>query len=299
MATEKKNNAGGGHGGHGGLTFGERLIAGGTAGIIECLIMYPLDVVKTLQQIKVGQGQGTFTLLRDLLKGEGFGIYRGIAAPLLMETPKRAIKFTANETFQPYLANSQGKLSQNGAIVAGIGAGVTEAFVIVPFELVKIRMQARDNVGKYLNTADAVLKIARTEGPMTFYKGLESTLWRNGVWNGSYFGIIHWLKHTFPVQDERSGSAALRNFMAGVLGGAIATTFNTPFDVVKSRIQNQANSAAAWSLPELVRVGSTEGVTALYKGYLPKLLRLGPGGGVLYVVFEYMSNWLKSRRQNH
>jgi solute carrier family 25 2-oxodicarboxylate transporter 21 len=291
-STEKKPAAAG----HGGLTFGERLIAGGTAGMIECLVMYPLDVVKTLQQLKVGKGQATFSLLGDLLRKEKFGVYRGIAAPLLMETPKRAIKFTANETLQPYLLNADGKLDQNGAIMAGIGAGVTEAFVVVPFELVKIRMQARDNVGKYLNTADAVLKIARNEGPLTFYKGLESTLWRNGVWNGTYFGVIHWLKHTFPVQDERSGSAALRNFMAGVLGGTIATTFNTPFDVVKSRIQNSANSAA-WTLPELVRVGSSEGMTALYKGYLPKILRLGPGGGILYVVFEYVSHWLKARKQ--
>jgi len=84
---------------HGNLTFGERLIAGGVAGVVECIIMYPLDVVKTLQQIHVGKGQNTFTLLAQLIRKERFGVYRGIIAPLLMETPKRAIKFTANETF--------------------------------------------------------------------------------------------------------------------------------------------------------------------------------------------------------
>lgn len=57
--------------------------------------MYPLDVVKTVQQLKVGQGEGTFKIMLDIFRREKFGIYRGIGAPLLMETPKRAIKFTA------------------------------------------------------------------------------------------------------------------------------------------------------------------------------------------------------------
>jgi len=77
MSGEKKQQSHGGHGAHGGLTFGERLIAGGVAGVVECLIMYPLDVVKTLQQIHVGKGQGTLPLLKDLISKEGFGIYRG------------------------------------------------------------------------------------------------------------------------------------------------------------------------------------------------------------------------------
>lgn len=83
------------HGAHAGLTISERLFAGAVAGVVECLIMYPLDVVKTLQQLKVGKGAGTFTILFDLVKREKFGIYRGIIAPLLMEAPKRAIKFAA------------------------------------------------------------------------------------------------------------------------------------------------------------------------------------------------------------
>lgn len=68
---------------------------------VECLIMYPLDVVKTVQQLKVGQGEGTFKILMDIFRREKLGIYRGIGAPLLMETPKRAIKFTAVRTFSP------------------------------------------------------------------------------------------------------------------------------------------------------------------------------------------------------
>lgn len=32
-------------------------------------------------------------------------------------------------------------------------------------------------------------------------------------------------------------------------------------------------------------VAKEEGFAALYKGFLPKVLRLGPGGGILLVVY--------------
>lgn len=118
-----------------------------------------------------------------------------------------------------------------------MGAGITEAFVVVPFELVKIRMQARENVGRYANSMDAVVKIAKQEGVMTFYKGLESTLWRNGVWNAAYFGTIHRLKEAIPVASDKPGLTSARDFGAGVVAGTLATSLNTPFDVAKSTVK--------------------------------------------------------------
>lgn len=34
-------------------------------------------------------------------------------------------------------------------------------------------------------------------------------------------------------------------------------------------------------------------IGALYKGFVPKVLRLGPGGGILLVVFEAVSNAMR------
>ena len=36
-----------------------------------------------------------------------------------------------------------------------------------------------------------------------------------------------------------------------------------------------------------------EGAAALYKGFLPKVLRLGPGGGVLLVVYTNVIEWFR------
>jgi hypothetical protein len=94
-------------------------------------------------------------------------MYRGIVPPILVEAPKRAVKFAANSAYQPLFApKNGGPLTRSGAVAAGVCAGCTEAFLVVPFELVKIRLQARENAGKYKNTLDCVVKILRAEGPV-------------------------------------------------------------------------------------------------------------------------------------
>jgi solute carrier family 25 2-oxodicarboxylate transporter 21 len=62
--------------------------------------------------------------------------------------------------------------------------------------------------------------------------------------------------------------------------------------VVKSRIQRAERIPGVkpkynWTYPALVTVAREEGLAALYKGFIPKVLRLAPGGGVLLLVVEF------------
>jgi Mitochondrial carrier protein len=57
--------------------------------------------------------------------------------------------------------------------VAGASAGVTEALINCPFELVKVRMQALENQKLYRGTAHAVTTILRSEGVAVLYRGVE------------------------------------------------------------------------------------------------------------------------------
>ncbi|KAG0653266.1 hypothetical protein C6P46_003156, partial [Rhodotorula mucilaginosa] len=90
-----------------------------------------------------------------------------------------------------------------------------------------------------------------------------------------------------------SKTAQLRNdFISGAIGGFVGTALNTPFDVVKSRVQNSIKVAGQtpkynWTFPSLALIAREEGLGALYSGFLPKVLRLAPGGGVLLLVVEF------------
>jgi hypothetical protein len=52
-----------------------------------------------------------------------------------------------------------------------------------------------------------------------------------------------------------------------------------------------------WTLPGVAKIYREEGFGALYKGYVPKVLRLGPGGGILLVVFDYGEQKKKKKRR--
>ncbi|CAG8534213.1 14059_t:CDS:1 [Acaulospora colombiana] len=285
------------------LPFLYHFAAGGIAGVSEILVMYPLDVVKTrfqLQDNTTVSGErytSVMDCLRKIIKNEGFGrLYRGILPPILVEAPKRAIKFSANEKYSNLLKKYYGvdKLTQSISIQSGIGAGITEAIIIVPFELVKIRLQNKENTGKYTGTLDALAKIVKKEGIRALFNGLEATIWRHGAWNGGYFGVIFGVRSSLPKATNKQQQLR-NNFIAGTIGGTVGTMLNTPFDVVKTRIQNDSGPVRKynWTLPAVGIVAKEEGVRALYKGFIPKLLRLGPGGGILLVVFDQVTTMMK------
>jgi len=176
-------------------------------------------------------------------------------------------------------------------MLTGCSAGATESFVVVPFELVKIKLQ--DKTSTFKGPMDVVRQIVRKDGMLGLYAGMESTFWRHVWWNGGFFASIFQVRAMLP-KAETQQSQLLNNFISGSVGGCVGTMVNTPFDVVKSRIQGATRVPGVvpkynWTYPALVTIAREEGVRALWKGFVPKVLRLAPGGGVLLLVVEVVS----------
>jgi solute carrier family 25 2-oxodicarboxylate transporter 21 len=218
----------------------------------------------------------------------------------------RAIKFSANDSFAPFYQRifSAPTLTQPLAILTGASAGATESLVVVPFELLKIRLQDKTSASRYTGLLDCLVKVVRHEGLLALYNGFEATLWRHIVWNAGYFGCIFQVRAQLPSPTTSPNPVrqkTMNDLAAGFVGGVVGTTFNTPLDVVKSRIQSVAKVAGvkqkyAWAWPSLLVVAREEGFQALYKGYVAKILRFGPGGGVLLVVYSAVLDLLTSRQ---
>lgn len=273
------------------LPFQYQFIAGAIAGVSEILTFYPLDVVKTRMQLERGVSPSLVKSFQNIIAQEGVGrLYKGLVPPLLLEAPKRAVKFAANDfwgkTYKGYTGQTQ--MTQSLSILTGCSAGATESFVVVPFELVKIRLQ--DKATTFKGPIEVVKHIIKHEGVLGMYNGMESTFWRHLWWNGGFFGSIFQVRQMLPKADTYAGGL-LNNFISGSIGGFVGTALNTPFDVVKSRIQGTSKVPGVvpkynWTYPSLALIAREEGVRALYKGFVPKVLRLAPGGGVLLLVVE-------------
>jgi hypothetical protein len=187
--------------------------------------------------------------------GPGMGIdgrfsrlYRGIVPPILMEAPKRATKFAANDSWGTFYKNAFGMptMTQNLSILTGATAGATEAFVVVPFELVKIRLQDRAQAGRYNGSADAVVKIIREEGPLALYNGLEATLWRY---------LCQAIKIEADSVDTFGG-------MRGILGAFILFVHDC-----RKQLQSKENSATTSSPVLSAALSAHSSILLLYAPY--------------------------------
>ncbi|XP_061651367.1 mitochondrial 2-oxodicarboxylate carrier isoform X2 [Phyllopteryx taeniolatus] len=169
--------------------------------------MHPLDVVKTRFQIQRGTSdpnsyKSLGDCFRTIFRNEGiFGFYKGILPPILAETPKRAVKFFTFEQYKKLLNLTP--LSPGLALsAAGLGAGLTEAVVVNPFEVVKVSLQAnRDSFKQQPSSFAQARRIIGTDGfgLKGLNKGLTSTLGRHGVFNMIYFGFYFNVKDAIPA----------------------------------------------------------------------------------------------------
>jgi len=100
-----------------------------------------------------------------------------------------------------------------------------------------------------------------------------------------YLGCNWWFHRYCPQHTFRREPLCPRLFSQ--------LTVNQPhLQVVKSRIQGATKVPGVvpkynWTYPALLTIMREEGAAALYKGFVPKVLRLAPGGGVLLLVVEF------------
>ncbi|XP_059045275.1 mitochondrial 2-oxodicarboxylate carrier [Achroia grisella] len=286
--------------------------AGGSAGFVEVCIMHPLDLVKTRLQIQVNKPassdrhyySGIVDCMKKMYKYEGLtSFWKGILPPILAETPKRAVKFVTFEQYKRFFMFGSSTPTPLTFSLAGLGAGITEAILVNPFEVVKVTLQSNTSLAAQVpSTWSVTRQIVREHGVGSrgLNKGLTATIARNGVFNMVYFGFYHSVKGLIPEYHDplkEFGRKVAIGFTAGVLGSCV----NIPFDVAKSRIQGPQ------PIPGIVKYKSTtgaivlvykeEGFRALYKGLLPKVLRLGPGGAIMLVVYDYVYHFLENKFQ--
>lgn len=114
-----------------------------------------------------------------------------------------------------------------------------EAFLINPFEVVKVTLQTnKTKTSQAPGTWQVTREIIAKDGfgLRGINKGLGATVGRHNVWNMIYFGFYHSVKDLLPQYQDPT-KEFLRKFAIGFLSGSIASVVNIPFDVAKSRIQ--------------------------------------------------------------
>lgn len=273
---------------------------------MEACCLQPIDVIKTrLQLDTVGKYHGIVDCGRTVVREEGVrALWKGLTPFATHLTLKYALRMGSNSVYAGLLRDANGQLSDLRRAAAGLMAGVTEALVIVtPFEVVKIRLQQQKGCAKtglkYKNPINCAATIVREEGILGLWSGATPTMVRNGTnqlclfWAKNRMDRLLWDKHEgdgrmlTPVQSMVSG------FSAACLG-PVATG---PFDVVKTRLMAQGKAGGrpkyAGLLDALATIPREEGVRALYKGLLPRLMRIPPGQAIVWAVSDQITGYVE------
>ena len=206
--------------------------------------------------------------------------------------------------------------------VAGAVARIFATVATSPFELIRTRQAGNIEAGSMTSEFRSIIRASRTN-PTTIvaslYKGLLPTLWRDVPFSCIYWLGVENFKDVFFQRGQglpsSSSTTVYQSFVSGALSGVVAVACTTPFDVVKTRSQvtlvtpsldsvkkvsyqlqnfQGSHQTRESSYPgernlffQMRHIAETEGIAALWRGNIPRTLKVAPACAIMLSSYEY------------
>ncbi|KAG2129870.1 mitochondrial carrier [Suillus bovinus] len=273
------------------------LVAGSVGGAAQVLVGQPLDTVKTRAQIAPkGMFKGPMDVLAQTVRKEGFfALYKGMASPLLGIAGVNSLLF-ASYVYSKRIVSPFPQLSLKEIAMAGAMAGAANAILASPVEMFKVRMQGQYGAATDKKLRDVAKEMWRDWG---FRKGVMRGYWvtvaREIPAYAGFYTAFEFSKRQFQRQygDKVPVWALLAS---GSTGGLAYWLSCYPLDVIKSRIQLRQTppTGKPWKYMtnEIRMVIAESGITGLFRGLSPSLLRTIPAGASTFAAFELTREFL-------
>ena len=262
--------------------------AGLIAGTAEVIITYPLDTIKTHMQIN--SNTNLFNTTRNIVNKSGLsGLYYGVIPSITQVACKASIRFTLYEQIRNRLKNGNGGITNSKNLISGLISGAIEAIIWTsPTERIKILQQ---NSTEYIPTSNIIRNIIKNDGIIGLYKGTIPTIYKQSLSVGSRFWLYNLIKDYFENDGKKINS--YQTLFIGFIAGGLSTTFNHPFDVVKSRIQSNKNQGGTFSI--INDIYQKNGIKGLFSGLTPRFYRVGLAQGITFLIYESIVSFYKTR----
>jgi len=282
--------------------FGKFLF-GGTAGCVATCFVQPIDLIKTRMQLS-GEG-GTskahptaFHAAISIAKSEGLnGMYRGLTAGLLRQATYTTTRLGVYQNMEEWYTKKGKKPLFLAKLVMGMIAGGIGAVVGTPAEVALVRMtgDGRLPVAErrgYKNAIDALVRISKEEGVITMWRGVQPTVIRAMILNMAQLGGYSQSKQLLLGSGFFIDNMTT-HFVASLIAGFLSTAVSIPVDITKTRLQTMkmvdGNYPYKGTIDCGLKVIKKEGVLALWKGFTPYFLRLGPHTILTFIILEQLN----------
>ncbi|CAL8107520.1 unnamed protein product [Calicophoron daubneyi] len=288
-------------------------VYGGTAAIFAEACTFPIDTSKTRLQLQGemvtgaarkfvgGTYRGMLHCMYSVAKNEGLrSLYQGLSAAILRQTVYGTIKFGIyNHMKRKIYPNPMDETLIVNATLAAFSGAFSNA-IANPADMMKIRLQAFTAGPSGRPTLRAlVLKAIREEGSLSLYKGVGPTALRAAVVNGAELSTYD-ISKKWILRSGVMGDTKTCHFSASFCAGLCGALASNPVDVIRTRMLHQRRARTAQTSPTesakiyknafdcFFRTVKNEGVFALYKGFIPNWIRLGPWNIVFFMTFEQL-----------
>jgi len=294
MTISSQENSGASH-----LKDGIIDLAAGTAGgIANVYAGQPLDTVKVKMQTFPHLYKNWVKCFTETFKADGIrGLYAGTVPALAANIAENAVLFTAYGYCQKLVAfvtkqEDPDKMTPIFNAFSGSLAAVFAAMVLCPTELVKCRLQAQHELHPDVKSTPMSIcrEMYRTKGIRSFFIGMTPTLAREVPGYFVFFGAYELSRYLLTPEGKTKDEIGLaRTAISGGIGGTALWTLIFPADVVKSRMQVSGTGTMSSVFMSTLK---NEGVSALYKGLTPTVIRTCFASGCLFVAYENTKRFL-------
>jgi hypothetical protein len=224
--------------------------------------------------------------------------------PDLNATYKKDVPHKYPESFTPEETPALHKF------ISGATAGTAACLACYPLDLVRTRLTTElEGFEHYRGISDCFVKIFRTEGIRGFYAGICPTLLVAIPNFGISYTVYGTLKehllddelfYNLRKIDADSGENKLGMVLTlacGASSGILATLVTFPMDTIRRRMQVQNlhvpdPTKRLTSRQQFSKLVYDEGLTSLYRGLTPELLKVVPMVGTMFVVYEWAKGML-------
>lgn len=176
-------------------------------------------------------------------------------------------------------------------VFAGTCGGIAQVLSGQPFDTTKVRLQSAPE-GTYTGTLDVVRKLLKNEGFAGFYKGTLTPLIGVGACVSIQFGVNEYMKRLFTKVNADRGMADTRlttsQFYASGAAAGVANSFlGCPIEHIRIRLQTQTSNLYSGPMDCIRKIVSySNGVSGLFRGIAPTIIREGHGMGMYFLTFE-------------
>mmetsp|Transcript_20866 Transcript_20866/g.38067 ORF Transcript_20866/g.38067 Transcript_20866/m.38067 type:complete len:294 (-) Transcript_20866:146-1027(-) len=272
---------------------------GALTGLIEAIICYPTEFIKTQLQLQ-SKTNPEYTGILDCgmktVKKHGpTGLYRGALPLILGSSGKQAARWTGYETALNKFKDDNGKVTMPFRMLAGACGGFSEAVLAVtPIETLKTRVtdDMRRGTGKYTGSFDALKKIVMSEGPMGLYMGVVPTIAKQSTNQAVRFPSQYYAKQFLTGGDKSLEANPLYNGVAGAFAGAVSVLCTMPQDTVKTRMQGEEASKYKNTIDCARQILQQEGPMFFYSGTWPRMIRVSLDVGITFAIFPILGQYI-------